>query len=440
MMYKNDLLKTIGLSCVLLLTLFITGCNDDDDNDSTEVTVTASRTEGIAPVTVSFDVHGIDDADINSISWDFGDGTVASTSYLSDSYDVSHTYTTAGTHTVTAYVYTWSDGTFTGLARVNVFPDVNIVVSSFAIDDEITPCDPEGETISAIIQNVGDMALEGTGNIRVGYYLSTDETITVDDIYIGDTSIIVGDYFLQSEVPFGFELLSPLENYQYIHTIYQKCNIPTGTYFSGAIVDYIDDYHWYDFPRLTDTEEISYPCSLFDPVECNSIIWETNEDDNYRLLGGHQVTVNNAVCNDDTYENDDSSTTSTEIKPGDSQDHNFCYDNSDWLTFNATEGSVYKIYTSNLGIETDTQLILYDRDGNSILLFQDNVRDYPTVDLSLGWPIDPSSEIVWEAEFDGYYFIKVRTTHCDEDLDPHCSGSPDGVGLNTEYTVTLDEL
>lgn len=113
----------------------------------------------------------------------------------------------------------------------------------------------------------------------------------------------------------------------------------------------------------------------------------------------------------------------------------------------------------------DTQLILYDRDGQSILLFQDNINDLETVDLLKGWPYslepcdpdiertcnNPDSEIVWEAEYTGTYYVKVRTATCDEDLDTYCNNinlpvsdfeyntSPDGVGLNTEYTVTLEE-
>ncbi len=111
-----------------------------------------------------------------------------------------------------------------------------------------------------------------------------------------------------------------------------------------------------------------------------------------------------------------------------SQPHNFCTDNSDWLTFDAVEGGVYKISTSALGTEADTQLILYDRDATSILLFDDNLgNDNPeilkdSVDLQFDFPPNPQSEIVWEAEFTGTYFIKVRTTVCDEDLDTYCDG------------------
>ena len=157
----------------------------------------------------------------------------------------------------------------------------------------------------------------------------------------------------------------------------------------------------------------------------------------------------------------------TSNSPGQSQSHNFCHDNSDWLSFDAVQGSVYKISTTTIGAEVDTQLILYDRDGNSIILFHDNIGndddDQPgvpnacppnqtndTVDLECGWPEFPRSEIVWEAEASGTFFIKVRTTSCDEDKDQWCEtldpspfspegiGSPDGVGLDTQYSILLE--
>ncbi len=106
---------------------------------------------------------------------------------------------------------------------------------------------------------------------------------------------------------------------------------------------------------------------------------------------------------------------------------------------------MYKITTFLLDAESDTQLILYDTDGSSILLFQDNVDNSQTVDLESGFPLQPASEIVWETQVTGTYFIKVRTTACDEDQNPHCRpdppslpvGSPDGVGLDTGYSISL---
>jgi len=304
-------------------------------------------------------------------------------------------------------------------------PDVNLVVASFAIDTEINL--GNWETVSAIIQNIGTTPLEGSGLLHVGYFLSTDDIITVDDIYIGDTSIFIGDSFTQDDVEFGFEFLSPGENYQYDHQLAVKLNIPAGTYYAAAFVDYIDEYHWYTFPRATDTTEYQFPVHI--------TVAESNETDNVRILPAHQVTVVNDVCTDDAFEPDDDSLSATPITLGETQARNFCFDNSDWLQFDAVQGGVYKISTAGLGLETDTQLILYDRDGNSILLFHDNIGNGATIDLASG--VGGPSEIVWESEATGTYFIKVRTTSCDEDADNFCLGSPDGPGLFTEYSITL---
>jgi len=333
-------------------------------------------------------------------------------------------------------------------------PDVNLIVSSFAIDTEVTP--GSWETVSAIIQNIGTTPLEGSGHIDIGYFLSTDDVITVDDIYIGDTSVFIGDSFTQNDVVFGFELLSPNENYQYDHQLAVTNNIAPGTYYVGAIVDYIEEYRWYTFPRATDTKEFAFPSHV--------TVAETDETDNVRLLPAHQVTVANAACADDGFEPDDDSLSATPIALGETQNRNFCRGNADWLQFDAVQGGVYKISTDTLGIEADTQLILYDRDASSILLFHDNIgndddddtappdcprnQNNDTVDLECDWPEFPRSEIVWEAQETGTYFVKVRTTSCDEDLDSFCEtipsqfapegiGSPDGPGLDTEYSITL---
>ena len=406
------------------------------DNPDNTISVRASTLEGLVPLDVTFTVNG---EFVENVVWDFGDGQTTGTGGTDS---VTHTFVEPGQLTVNAAVTAKTSyidvETFNFVVPINVIPDVNLIVQSFAIDTEVTPLGLE--TVSAIIQNIGVSALTGSGHIDVGYFLSTDDVITVDDIYIGDTSIVIGDSFNQAEVPFGFEQLSPGENYQYDHQLAVKGNIPEGTYFAGAIVDYIDEYEWYTFPRATDSQEYMFPE--------HATVDETIETDNARLLPAHQVTVSAPVCADDVFEPDNGSAAATPISLGETQARNFCYDNSDWLQFDAVQGGVYKISTATLGTETDTQLILYDRDGSSILLFHDNIGNWATVDLESDWPGDPSSEIVWEAQFTGTYFIKVRTTTCDEDKDASCEsissanspegvGSPDGVGLDTEYSITV---
>jgi hypothetical protein len=315
-------------------------------------------------------------------------------------------------------------------------PDVNLVITSFAIDNLLTP--GSFETVSAIVQNTGSDPLQGSGSISVGYYLSTDDIITVDDILIGDTSIAIGDFFQAGDISFGVESLAPGQNYQFDHALALTNNIPAGVYYAGAIVDYIDYYHWYAFARATDTLEFEFPV--------NVVVPESDETDNTRVLTADQVTVTGLACVDDAFEPDNSTDSATTIAPGETQVRNFCHDNADWLQFDAVQGNIYKITTQVTGLEADTQLMLYDQDGSSMLLFNDNIYNGPfitscgslyTVDLQCGWPPNPPSEIVWEALASGTYFVRVRLTNCDEDEDHYCASSPDGAGLDTEYAVSL---
>lgn len=420
-------LKAVCFTVMVQIFILLGGCNvDGGDGGPANLTVQPSVTEGFAALDVTFNVIESNIVLVGA-DWDFGDGTTFKPDSASDS--VSHTFSEPGQYTVSASFRESSSLSPTVFEiPITVLPDVNLVVASFAIDADVTPGGLE--TVSAIIQNVGTSSLVGSGRIQVGYYLSTDSTITVDDIYIGDTSIELGDSFSRSDVEFGFELLAPGENYQYDHQLAVKGNIPDGSYYAGAIVDYIDYYDWYTFPRATDTEEYQFRTFV--------VVDESDEADNARVLPAYQVDVSNTVCVDDAYEDDDDSASANLITVGETQLHNFCFDNADWLQFDAVQGSVYKISTSALAAETDTQLVLYDRDAESILLFHDNLGNADTVDLLSGFPPDPSSEIVWEAQVSGRYFVKVRTTACDEDINPYCSASPDGVGLDTGYSITLD--
>ena len=414
------------------------------------VFVTPSSTEGAAPLDVTFDVGST--ATVNWVSWDFDDGTL--TQSIGES-SILHTFTEPGEYIVavnvhTSNIHTATIATSTVNITVNVLvdedpsppgggggstQDMNLVIASFAIDTELTP--GTYETVSAIVQNIGPDPIQGSGMINVGYYLSTDDVITVDDILLGDTSIAIGDFFQAEEIPFGVESLAAGENYQFDHPLALTNNVPAGTYYAGAIVDYIDYYDWYTFTRSTDTLEFQYPIHVVVP--------ETDETDNARVLA-QQVTVTGLACIDDTFEPDNSSVDATVIVPGETQTRNFCHENVDWLQFDAVEGNIYKIATEVIGAEADTQLMLYDRDASSILLYNDNVLNTPyitpcgliyTSDFECGWPPNPRSEIVWEALASGTYFIRVRLANCDEDKDLNCSGSPDGAGLDTEYTISL---
>ncbi|MFC1856732.1 pre-peptidase C-terminal domain-containing protein [Thermodesulfobacteriota bacterium] len=68
----------------------------------------------------------------------------------------------------------------------------------------------------------------------------------------------------------------------------------------------------------------------------------------------------------------------------------------DWFVFQGNTGEVYKIETSDLGLGMDTVIQLYREDGTTLIGADD--------DGGVGF----GSKIVWTAEQDGSFYIKVR--------------------------------
>lgn len=78
--------------------IFVAGCLET--NSSPVASFTTSASSGVAPLSVAFDASGSYDSDgtISTYQWDFGDGTKGSHE------TVTHTYSTAGTRSVTLTV------------------------------------------------------------------------------------------------------------------------------------------------------------------------------------------------------------------------------------------------------------------------------------------------------------------------------------------------
>jgi len=123
------------------------------------------------------------------------------------------------------------------------------------------------------------------------------------------------------------------------------------------------------------------------------------------------TTISVQSCNKDAYENDDTSADAVLITVGASQSRNHCDDKSDWLAFDATNGTSYTITTSGLGTNSDTILTLYDTTPFFTLDSNDNINGSTQ-----------ASEISWTAPADGRYYIKVENAN---------------IGQNTDYTITL---
>lgn len=455
------LLKRALYFVILLVPAILAGCDENGGSTSGDsgegIEFTASPLQGFAPLTVTFST----DEPEPGMIWDFGDGTPA----VMDTRRLDHTFEAAGVYTVSLTAADENGAPISVTTKqITAHASTNLVVTNFAISTTgstsatatVTPF--SFNTVSATIQNIGTGAVAGSGELHVGYYLSRDQNITVNDIYIGDTTIVLGSNEL---VPgqFGVSELGPQEEYSFNHQLAVKPNIPNGNYYAGAIVDYIDHYPWYDFPSATDTLEYSYPSHI--------TVSETNERDNVSSV--IPVTVSGTVCVNDAYEGDNTPANATPLVLAVSQSHNLCFDNTDWYQFTAVEGQVYKIdveVDDGTSGEIDPQVILYDQNARDILLFHDNLGGWPTVDLASGWcpgDVDPNTHfcanasMVWKATGSGTYYLMVRTAACDEDEDDYCTNidaldpdqnpndptstnlntSPDGVGNNTGYTITL---
>ncbi|UCD85245.1 MAG: carboxypeptidase regulatory-like domain-containing protein, partial [Deltaproteobacteria bacterium] len=115
---------------------------------------------------------------------------------------------------------------------------------------------------------------------------------------------------------------------------------------------------------------------------------------------------------DDTYGQANTITTDGVV-----QTHDFDpVGDNDWVKFSAVDGDNYKIATSNLGLNCDTYIKLYDTDGTTLLK-----EDYNS-------GVEPfTSRIIWAASGPGTYYVMAR--HFDDSVGG--SGTNYDISINT---------
>ncbi len=138
--------------------------------------------------------------------------------------------------------------------------------------------------------------------------------------------------------------------------------------------------------------------------------WIGGTDTGYSL----SLATEGTASESDAYEPDNTAATASPINNADAaQEHNFhVAGDQDWVVFDATAGTEYTIFTSQLATRADTVLELYDDSGTSLLAYND---DYAGL----------ASRIVWTATDAGSYRLKVR----------HYSSNT--AGANTDYRLSL---
>ena len=129
---------------------------------------------------------------------------------------------------------------------------------------------------------------------------------------------------------------------------------------------------------------------------------------------GYQVRAISGLCQADEHEEDDERAAAKALAPdGSEREHNICpAADEDWASFDAAADTDYTIKTSDVGVEADTVIELYDAGGN--LLAQND--DYqPGIESQLGYRVGAA----------GTYYVRTRLYN------------PTKAGLGTEYTLSI---
>ena len=120
-------------------------------------------------------------------------------------------------------------------------------------------------------------------------------------------------------------------------------------------------------------------------------------------------------CSQDAFESDDLVGSAKTIQvDGAAQAHSSCPNKDvDWVKFTAAAGREYTIETNNLGKDSDTFICLYDAEGMTKLICDD--------DSGPGF----GSRLVWEAPYEGEFTIRAN------------QNNPGVVGSTTSYDLQI---
>lgn len=227
-----------------------------------------------------------------------------------------------------------------------VYPDLSMGAIT------LPPTALVGETISTTttINNIGLAPF--TQNVSIYYYLSTDNIIDTNDLYLSSSNY--------------YDVLAVNESTNITANITIPLNLSNGTYYIAGI---IDPYNY---------------------------LGDTDTTNNTSIAVALEIS---GACVADSYEPDNEYTTATSIGVGQTQIHNFCEDTNtfDWLALSAIAGTSYSFETSVTN-GTDSVIELFDTDGSTSLIYND--------DGGQGYGSLISN---WVAPSTGTYYLMMRS-------------------------------
>lgn len=243
--------------------------------------------------------------------------------------------------------------------------------------------------VNFTIKNIGEAAVVPYLGVRIAFYASKDDNITLDDklmgVYQTPTHANGGD-IAPGEIITGSAALTLPEGFS------------NGDYYFGAIIDpyyYASNYLPPDYVSLVGIEE-------------------SDKNNNFSNVKPFKVTGGD-TCTPDIYENDNSPEASTVIALGNVQSRNFCMDGADWLRFDAVAGNVYRFTREYDTLYSYPRLTIFAENGYTVL------AKAPTYDAALDWS-PPAS---------GTYLVKVHVSNYQSFY------VSEGNGVGTEYTLSL---
>jgi hypothetical protein len=245
--------------------------------------------------------------------------------------------------------------------------------------------------VAAIVQNQGD------ANTRNGFYT---------DLYVDRLPTGSGDYAGSLQ----FWVNSPIEPGTIV-TLTTKLTDLTAATASNAEGD----------SGTADNDEVSISAAtatiteqnmtLYAQVDSAGSVREADKTNNIYDVGVEVCTTSR-----DGLEPDNTAAQAKRLTVDQGYNHNLhASGDSDWGKFSATAGVTYAIRTGALGPTADTYLYLYDTNGTTLLVSNDDTA------------VSLASEIIWKAPADGVYYVQAK----------HWNASAGGCG--TTYQLTISE-
>jgi PKD repeat protein len=203
-----------SLFAVVAVPAPLSGCGESSTSaPALSAAIGVSPETGNAPTTLTFTARHTGTLDDRvTFAWDFGDGGTG------DGKEVAHRFETAGTFTVRVVVTDPTIGTAESTLDVEIAPSADLRVEDVNVGSRSAR--PGGDIV--VTGGLGNDGAEPIGEWRVGFVLSTDQSLSDDDLRLDARPRDTG--------PSG-----PLESFEV--TLALPEDLPSGEYYAGVIAD-----------------------------------------------------------------------------------------------------------------------------------------------------------------------------------------------------------